>query len=118
MRRGEAVMRDHRRRLATLESFIPRSQPRWGPEVEAVRARVVARIKLYIGERLGMPNHPAIQSAHARLMGDTPERAQAALETLHRWGQAHPERLTPDDGWGPRIMRRLDEMAQRMEANR
>jgi hypothetical protein len=118
MRRGEAVMRDTRRRIEKLESLRQISQPRWSPEVEAVRARVVARIRLYIGERLGIPNHPAIQSAHDLLLDDTPERKQADLETLRRWGQAHPEMLTPDDGGVARLMQRLDEMAQRMEANR
>jgi hypothetical protein len=111
-------MRNPRRRLEKLESLMQSSQSRWSPEVEAVRARVVARLRLSIGERLGLLNHPAIQSAHALLRGDSPAQKQADLETLRRRGQAHPERLPPDDGRGARLMQRLDEMAARMEANR
>jgi hypothetical protein len=111
-------MRNPRRRLEHLESFMQISQPRWSPEVEAVRARVVARLRRYLGERLGIPNDPAIQASHALLRGDTPAQQQADLETLRRWGETHPERLTPDDGGGARLMQRLDEMTQRMEANR
>jgi hypothetical protein len=72
---------------------------------------------LHIGERLKIPNHPAVVSARELLMGDTPERQQADLDTLQRWGREHPELLAPDDGWRERISAKLDEMSQRIEAS-
>ena len=109
-------MRDLRRRLERLEAQIRTSRCAWTSDVESARTRAVARLRLHIGELMGAEHHTAVQSARALLIGDTPEQAAADLKTLQRWGRAHPELLTPHDGWAARITARLEEMAQRPEA--
>jgi hypothetical protein len=104
-------------RLARLEAQLQPTPRAWSADVEACRARAVARVRLHIGERLNIPNHPAVVSARELLTGYTSEQAATDLEILQRWGREHPERLAPDDGWHERFTAKLDEMAQRLEAN-
>lgn len=107
-------MRSFDRRVCKLEAEIQARQPAWSADIEAVRARVVARIKVYIGETLAMGWHPAAKAAHEILCGDTPGGYPGAA----RCRPGHPAALTPDDGTWARIMAKLDEMAQRQEAQR
>ncbi len=107
-------MRDPRLPLERLEAQIQASQPAFSSDVEAARARAAARVRLNIGEVLDAAWHPAVKSAHALLIGDTPAQAAADLEVLQRWGTKHPEVLAPDDGTLTRIMQRLEEMARRL----
>jgi hypothetical protein len=83
-------------------------------EMEAARKRVVARVFCHIGQRLDIPNHPTVSAARERLQGDTPEQYAADLEVLQRWKARHPNAFPPDEEGCNRIMRKLDETAQRM----
>lgn len=87
-------------------------------DLEAARTRAAARVRLHIGEAPDAAWHPAVKSAHAFLIGDTPAQAAADLDTLRRWYASHPEALDPDDGTLMRITARLAEMAQRMPAGK
>jgi hypothetical protein len=103
-------------RLKRLEAQLQPKPLAWSADVEACRTRAAARIRLHIGERLDIPWHPAVMSARELLIGDTPAQQQADLDTLQRWGREHPELLVPDDGSRERFSAKLDEMAQRIEA--
>jgi hypothetical protein len=85
-------------RIARLEATAGRAsdyttavQAAW--DVEAARTRVAARVRLYLTERLGIPNHPAAQSARALLEGYTAAQAAADLDLLKRWAASHPDAL-------------------------
>jgi len=105
------------RRLCRLEAEMQARQPAWSADIEAVRARVVARIKVHIGAALQAEWHPAVKAAHEILSRDTPAQVAADRDTLQRWGRAHPDLLTPDAGGRARFIRKLEEMAQRMETS-
>jgi hypothetical protein len=105
------------RRVDKLEAQRQPTPLAWSADVDACRTRAGARVRLYVGERLQIPDHPSVVAARALLMGDTPERKQADLDTLQRWGREHPEQLAPDDGWYERFIAKLEEMAQRLETS-
>jgi hypothetical protein len=105
------------RRVDKLEAQRQLTPLAWSADVDACRARAGARVRLYVGERLQIPEHPSVVSARALLMGDTPERQQADLDTLQRWGREHPELLASDDGCRERISAKLEEMSRRLEAS-
>jgi hypothetical protein len=111
-------MRTFERRVCKLEAEIQARQPAWSADIEAVRARVVARIKVHIGEALAAGWHPTVKSAREILGGDTPAQAAADRDILERWGRAHPELLHPDEDGRTRIMQKLEEMAQRRHAHK
>jgi hypothetical protein len=104
-------------RLHKLEAQLQPKPLAWSADVEACRARAAARVRLHIGERLGIQDHPAVVSARELLKGYTPEQAATDLEILQRWGREHPELLAPDNGWRERFTAKLEEMAQRIEAS-
>ena len=83
-------MRSFDRRVCKLEAEIQARQPAWSADIEAVRARVVARIKVYIGETLAMGWHPAAKAAHENPCVPGIPRSS----TLPTWtpGSAHPGR--------------------------
>jgi hypothetical protein len=116
MRRGEAGLRDVHQRLKRLETQMQASRPSWSSDIEAARTRAAARARLKIGEALHVAWHPAVESARDLLIGDTPAQASADLEILQRWGRQYPAALYPADGTRARIMARMEEMAQRMQA--
>jgi hypothetical protein len=105
-----------KRRIHKLEAQIEVRQPAYSLDVKAARTRAAARVRLYIGERLNVASHPAVQSACALLIGDTPAQAATDLELLQRWGRQHPDALAPDEGTLARITAKLEAMAQRLEA--
>ena len=79
----------------------------------------LARLYRKIGTALDAWSHPRVKWAVALLRDDTPEHAAGDLDTLTRWGAAHPELLYPaDEGIRTRIECKLDEMARRLEAGR
>jgi hypothetical protein len=116
------MVRSLERRIARLEAAAGRAsdyttavQAAW--DVEAARTRVAARVRLHIAERLGIPNHPAAQSARALLEGYTAAQAAADLDLLKRWAASHPDAFEPDEEGCARIMRKVEEMAQRLQAH-
>jgi hypothetical protein len=100
-----------KRRVGKLEAQLQASQPSFDLDVESARTRVAARLRLKIGEVLDAAWHPAVVSARMLLMGDTPDQAAADMATLQRWGNMHPEALTPDDGTLTRIIQKLEQTA-------
>jgi hypothetical protein len=105
------------RRIARLESAERPGQ--WPAEVEAAKQRAYARLWLKLGQALDTPDHPRVIWARTMLVDDPPEQAALDLDTLRRWGDAHPNTSYPEtDGSRARLERKLEEIAQRMEANR
>ena len=106
------------RRIARLESAERPGQ--WPAEVEAAKQRAFARLWLKLGAALDTPDHPRVIWAQTLLVDDPPEQAALDLDTLRRWGDAHPKTLYPDThpGAKERLIRKLDEIAMRLEANR
>jgi hypothetical protein len=100
-----------KRRVDKLEALLQASQPSFDLDVESARTRVAARLRLKIDEVLDAAWHPAVVSARMLLMGDTPDQAAADMDTLQRWGNMHPEALTPDDGTLTRIIQKLEQTA-------
>jgi hypothetical protein len=109
-------MRNAHRRVEQLESQI---QGRWPADVEAAKARALARVRLKISVALDAVGHPACKADVALLADDTPEQAAADREILQRWARQYPATLYPDDdGARDRIAAKLEEMARRMQAGR
>jgi hypothetical protein len=104
-------MRSIEGRLHKLETQHQARQPCWSMDVESARTRAAARVRLQIGEMCDAAWYPAVVSARMLLMGDTPDQAAADMDTLQRWGNMHPEALTPDDGTLTRIIQRLEQTA-------
>jgi hypothetical protein len=109
-------MRNAQRRLEQLEA---RMRGVWPAEVEAAKARALARVRVKISVALGAADHPAFQADAALLTDDTPEQAAADTELLQRWARQHPSTMYPDaDGARPRITAKLEEMARRMQSGK
>jgi hypothetical protein len=115
MRSGETAMRNAQRRLEQLEARI---RGVWPAEVEAAKARALARVRLKISVALDAAGHPACKADVALLADDTPEQAVADTKILQRWARQHPATLYPDDGARAHITAKLEEMAQRMQARK
>jgi hypothetical protein len=113
MRGGGTVVRDPRRRLERLEA---RTRGVWPAEVEAAKARALARVRLKISVALDRVDDPAFKAYHAFLADDTPEQAAADTELLQRWARRHPATLYPDDGVRERIEAKLEELARRLQS--
>ena len=105
-------------RLHKLETQRQAIEPAWSADIEAVRTRVVARIKVHIGETLEAEWHPAVKAAREILVGDTPAQTAADRDIFVRWRRAHQALLDPDEDGRARFMRKLEEMAQRMQAGK
>ena len=94
-------MRPIERRLQRLEQALPR----WPITVEDAKQRCLARLKVRIGDACGIPDHPVIVEAQARLIEDTPEQA------------AHPELMRQAAGVRDRLSAMRDEVARRPEVS-
>jgi hypothetical protein len=106
-------------RLQRLEAATRARPGEWPAEVEAAKRRALARLWLRLGDALDTPTHPAVVSARTFLQDDTPEQGPVDLDTLQRWEEAHPDTLYPAaEGSRAGLERKLEEMRQRMEANR
>jgi hypothetical protein len=99
-------VRDPRRRLERLEA---RTQGVWPAEVQAAKARALARLRLKISVALDRVGDLTFKADAALLAADT--------EILQRWARQHPATLYPDDGVRERIAAKLEEIARRMEAH-
>jgi hypothetical protein len=108
-------MRDPRRRLERLEARI---RGVWLAELEAAKARALARVRLRISAALGVEGDPAFKADAVLLADDTPEQAAADTELLQRWASQHPATLYPVDGVRARFTAKLEEMAQRLQAGK
>jgi hypothetical protein len=102
-----------KRRLAHLEAQM---RGVWPADVEAAKARVLARVRLKIRVALGAVGHPACKADAALLADDTPEQAAADTELLQRWAHEYPATLYPDGGARERIAATLEEMTRRMQS--
>jgi hypothetical protein len=108
-------MRDPRRRLERLEA---RMQGVWPAEVQAAKARALARVRLKIAVALDAVGDPAFKADAELLAGDTPEQAAADVTVLRCWTRQHPETLYPADGVRGRITAKLEEMTQRLQVGK
>jgi hypothetical protein len=87
------------------------------PAIHAAERRMQARVRLFIGRRLGAPDtHPSMAEALMVLAEDAPEQAAYDEALVRRWRQAHGIVV---DAAGARewVMQRLDEMAERLQAS-
>jgi hypothetical protein len=107
-------MHNPERRLARLEARI---RGVWPAEVEAAKARVLARARLKISVPLDAVGHLACKADVALLADDIPEQAAADTAILQRWARQHPSTLYADDGVRERIAAKLEAMAHRLEAH-
>jgi chromosomal replication initiation ATPase DnaA len=104
-------MRDLRKRLDRLEVSI---QGRWPAQVEAAKARVLARVRHKLCLALHAGDDPAFHAAASRLADDTPEQAAADEEMLRHWARQHQATLYPAEGARARLTAALDTMARRL----
>jgi hypothetical protein len=94
------------------------TQASWPAEIEAAKQRALARLWRKLGAALDAADHPRVQWAMTFLQDDPPEQADLDLDRLQRWHAAHPDTCYPEvPGVRERIERKLEEMAQRLEAH-
>jgi hypothetical protein len=110
-------MNSRERRVRKLEVEMREPPGDWPAAVEAAKQYTLARAWRTLGLALDAADHPRVQWAMTLLQDDTPEQAALDLDTLQRWGKAHPDTLYPvAEGVRARFKRTLEEMARRLEA--
>jgi hypothetical protein len=85
------------------------------PAVRAAERRIRARVRLFIGRHLEVPDtHPAMAEALTALAGEAPEQAVHDEALMRRWCQA--QGVVVEAGARDRVLTRLETMAARQRA--
>jgi hypothetical protein len=87
------------------------------PAMHAAEGRMRARVRLFIGRCLEVPDtHPSMAEALTVLAEDAPEQAAHDAALVSRWCQAHG--IVVDVGARDRVLARLEEISRRQEGCR